>query len=355
MFQKLEAFTKKVSDLADKPYMNPDELKAYFDAAPEEVRNALNSLIDALQSTTDDSGAKNIGVSPIEGIAGANVQELLISLKADLDAAITGQIPDRSIAPIKLSFDAETVTGAQTKANTAETNAKKYADDNFDTSSEVTDKVNGVTTKKINVINLINSTSSLASYPEGLSLFAGTETAGYSHFSTVFTLKVDNDRGVQYAFDRINATMKMRYWTGVAWSAWDPDNRLWLEVNRLNEVSFNAQTMTRVTFDVAPKGRQTSAWANNKFTAPRKGVYLFNIAASVKDLGQYGVLELYLFKNGSQYKRLDKVVAPGTTSMTAQGNISLELNTGESIEFYVYSNESDVINENTYVTIAQLA
>lgn len=78
MFEKLTAFTKKVTDLADKPTLNAAQLKAQFDAAPDEVRQYLNKLIDALKSTTaGDSGAKNIGVSSISNVAGNDVQTIL--------------------------------------------------------------------------------------------------------------------------------------------------------------------------------------------------------------------------------------------------------------------------------------
>jgi hypothetical protein len=81
MFEKLVSFTKKVADLADKPALNPTELKAQFDAAPDEVRTYLNKLIDALKSTTaGDSGAKNTGATTITGLTGTDVQSLLDSL-----------------------------------------------------------------------------------------------------------------------------------------------------------------------------------------------------------------------------------------------------------------------------------
>jgi hypothetical protein len=82
MFEKLESFTKKVADLADKPSLNPTELKGQFDAAPDEVRVYLNKLIDALVKTTaGDSGAKNVGTTAISGVTGSNVQALLEGLK----------------------------------------------------------------------------------------------------------------------------------------------------------------------------------------------------------------------------------------------------------------------------------
>ena len=84
--QKLLSFSKTVSDLADKPALTPTALKAQFDAAPEEVRQSLNQLIDALKLTTPgDSGAKNIGATSITGLTGSDIQTILESVKAELD------------------------------------------------------------------------------------------------------------------------------------------------------------------------------------------------------------------------------------------------------------------------------
>lgn len=81
-FIKLTAFTKKVADLADQPAAEAPELKAWFDAAPDEVRTYLNNLIDGLKSTASgDSGAKNTGATAIAGLTGTDVQSLIESLK----------------------------------------------------------------------------------------------------------------------------------------------------------------------------------------------------------------------------------------------------------------------------------
>lgn len=85
-FEKLLAFTKDVSDFADRVTGNPAEIKAQFDAAPDEVRQYLNKLIDALKSTaTGDSGAKNTGATAITGLTGTDVQSLLEGLKSYTD------------------------------------------------------------------------------------------------------------------------------------------------------------------------------------------------------------------------------------------------------------------------------
>ncbi len=51
MFEKLLSFTKKVQDLPDQPTLTPNELKAQFDAAPEELRVHLNKTIDDVQAS----------------------------------------------------------------------------------------------------------------------------------------------------------------------------------------------------------------------------------------------------------------------------------------------------------------
>jgi hypothetical protein len=86
MFEKLVSFTKDVSDLDNRPALDPAVIKAQFDAAPDEVRQYLNKLIDALlKNTAGDSGAKNIGATNITGLTGMDVQTLLESLKTEVD------------------------------------------------------------------------------------------------------------------------------------------------------------------------------------------------------------------------------------------------------------------------------
>jgi hypothetical protein len=116
---KLLAFTKKVGDLADKPNqtMTAAQVKAQFDAAPDEMRLAFNQLIDDLQSVVDgDSGADNIKATAIAELTGTTVQSLLESLKAlddsnkayllsQIQGTTLGQIPDGTITDAKLSND----------------------------------------------------------------------------------------------------------------------------------------------------------------------------------------------------------------------------------------------------------
>ena len=48
--KKLNSFSKKVADLSDTPSgnMTPQQIKEWFDSAPNEMRQAFNSLIDKL-------------------------------------------------------------------------------------------------------------------------------------------------------------------------------------------------------------------------------------------------------------------------------------------------------------------
>ncbi|WP_141431415.1 hypothetical protein [Bacillus sp. 03113] len=76
-FDRLEQFTRKITDLADKPSITASQLKDYFDAAPNEVREFLNKLMDDLEA---QSAAQNIGSTPITGLTGTNIQAILQSL-----------------------------------------------------------------------------------------------------------------------------------------------------------------------------------------------------------------------------------------------------------------------------------
>lgn len=101
---KIDQFQKRVSDLADKPNIgSAAALKAYFDSSPEELRVAVNGLIDILLSVGTDSGAHNVGSGAISGVNGATVYEQLASIKAQIDGIILGSVPDKSITDEKLS------------------------------------------------------------------------------------------------------------------------------------------------------------------------------------------------------------------------------------------------------------
>lgn len=104
--ETLNQFTSRVSDLPDKPntQMTAAELKAQFDAAPEEMRAKYNALVNVLKSSTaGDSGAENIGSTNISGVAGNTVHGQLKDVFDQLKAVVLGQVPNKSITREKFA------------------------------------------------------------------------------------------------------------------------------------------------------------------------------------------------------------------------------------------------------------
>ena len=98
-----------ISELPDRPNqagMSAADLKARFDNIGK-VLIALgkhNSLIDHLLATTDgSSGGDSIGMTAIPGVTGTTAQAVAESLKALIDATVIDQIPDNSLAEIKMA------------------------------------------------------------------------------------------------------------------------------------------------------------------------------------------------------------------------------------------------------------
>jgi hypothetical protein len=124
-FEKLDSFSKKVSDLDDKPSLTPSALKAQFDAAPEELRNSFNTLIDALKKTTSgDSGAKNIGATTITDLSGTDVQTILSSLKTYTDKRLIGATTNQRLETVYGTFF---TNGGSNKSTATVTFAKAFS------------------------------------------------------------------------------------------------------------------------------------------------------------------------------------------------------------------------------------
>lgn len=102
--RKITTWTKPISSLADRPQMSAAELKAAFDSNANELKPALNGLIDDL---TGPTGAGEIGTSPIEGVTGTDVQTMLEFLKGLIDLRDPATDVDR-----KLALKADTATVA---------------------------------------------------------------------------------------------------------------------------------------------------------------------------------------------------------------------------------------------------
>ena len=138
---KIVGFTHKISDLPDQPNMQPEELKAHFDSSPEELRQALNALCDALAAQT---AAADIGFAQTAGVPETTVQEAIENVQSQVTEAIIGSIPSGSVTQDKLAQDvrdrftaiesaAAAEVSARTSADNAETTARTVADSNLQT------------------------------------------------------------------------------------------------------------------------------------------------------------------------------------------------------------------------------
>ena len=114
-----------ISDLERQPTPNQartwDQMQALFDKSPEALRVKLNALIDFMQNTTTDCGAKSIGVNTIAGITGNDVQTVLANLLIVAQQAQAGTIGVGTITDAMLS---NTVGQIKNIVNTNLTDAK---------------------------------------------------------------------------------------------------------------------------------------------------------------------------------------------------------------------------------------
>jgi hypothetical protein len=96
-----------VQALLDDPTQTATQLKVIFDKAGTDIVTYLNMvLLPALEeNTVGISGAENIGCGAIAGVAGTKVRAMLEDLKAQIDAAVIGTIPDASITASKMAAD----------------------------------------------------------------------------------------------------------------------------------------------------------------------------------------------------------------------------------------------------------
>ncbi|CAI6073732.1 hypothetical protein [Cohnella sp. JJ-181] len=145
MLEKLNGFTFNHSDQADRlsDSLTADEVKEKFDSRGEEVRLALNAIVDALTATTSgDSGASTIGVTSITDLDGNTVQALLQSIRDTLKgntgasfvgtsaiAGLSGSTVQALLQALKTLIDEQ---GSQSSASfvtkTELTNARKLSE-----------------------------------------------------------------------------------------------------------------------------------------------------------------------------------------------------------------------------------
>ena len=101
--RKITGWAQPIVSLDDKPKLTAAALKAAFDSNSNELKPAVNGLIDDLTGT---GGAGEIGVSPVEGVSGTTVQAMLAALKALIDLCETQA---GSAAALALKADKATV------------------------------------------------------------------------------------------------------------------------------------------------------------------------------------------------------------------------------------------------------
>lgn len=147
---KMGNFTFKHVDQQDDLYKTKTaaEIKTALDSQPNELKAVLNALIDSLQATVvGDSGAKNLGVSAISGVTGANVQAVLEDLKLQINGAVAGSIPPGTITQDKLAFSIATNAASTTIADTGNhftaTNVEGALDELFTSANSVKTNVSG--------------------------------------------------------------------------------------------------------------------------------------------------------------------------------------------------------------------
>ncbi len=103
-FKKFEDDLNIISKLPDEPNdlggLTADELKAEFDKAGKTIQSYINTL---LLPSMEKSGAKDMGILPVEGLSGAaTVQQALEKLVDALNGVSVGAIPDESLGEMKL-------------------------------------------------------------------------------------------------------------------------------------------------------------------------------------------------------------------------------------------------------------
>ena len=123
--QKLTGFSKKITQLADQPNMQPQELKAYFDSSPEELRQAHNGLCDALCAS---DAAAGLGFARSAGVPADTVQAAVENVQQQVRDAVVGSIPSGSVDSDKLAQDVRDRFAAIESAAAAEASARASAD-----------------------------------------------------------------------------------------------------------------------------------------------------------------------------------------------------------------------------------
>ena len=128
--RKVNDWSQAVSSLDDKPKMTAASLKAAFDSNSNQLKPAINGIIDDL---TGSQGALNIGLTPIDGLSGSNVQAVLQAISLLL------KNKDIDIVSLKKLFtsDGASLVGLQPVSGVSASNLQQAIISLADTISKV--------------------------------------------------------------------------------------------------------------------------------------------------------------------------------------------------------------------------
>ena len=84
---------------------NETDARAQIQGVIDQVVDLIKQLISELESTTETSGAENIGSKAIDGVTGTTVYAQLADLKSKIDALVAVSVPSGSIDNDKLATD----------------------------------------------------------------------------------------------------------------------------------------------------------------------------------------------------------------------------------------------------------
>jgi len=101
-FPTKDTFTFDFETQTDYPNWTPAQTKEHMNERGEELRIVLNAVANLLNATTSDaSGADNIGIPETIAGSGTNVRDRADWLYTQIVAAVLGAIPDGSLTTIK--------------------------------------------------------------------------------------------------------------------------------------------------------------------------------------------------------------------------------------------------------------
>lgn len=100
----IAALEHPISALDDQPALSAADLKAYFDADPQQLCDAHNDLVSAL---TAPGAAASIGFRQTSGISASTLQDAVVNVQSQLSSVVSGSVPDGSISLSKLDANVQ--------------------------------------------------------------------------------------------------------------------------------------------------------------------------------------------------------------------------------------------------------